>query len=388
MSTSKGHGFEISTPGRTWVFAAEAQDEMLSWMNTLNTMLGDIRERKKRQQMSDGVTCLKEGWADLKDETQDGEGAWEGHWFSLNSGGELKIFPDAESTEEQVTMVIDLKEIERVERSKGVDFYDFCIDLCYRKECSDKTTRMRPIDRGDMQAWLGVLQTQLSTFTTRTNNGSVITTLHQGWLEKKGEKGAGVAGLGEGYKKRFFVLTARQDQQGEDVEVQHFLHYFKNEDQASDVSEGGVIDLGDVDEIRKGEGKEIEIVTESRTWQLRADSANAQEQWMKQLTVVCEVDGAEKAPTGAPGAPSPPAANVSSIEVAELKMQVPAADGQACWKTAQFDLQVVRAALRTRPAQAAAAMTRTLPAWRVADRWHAPLEVERGVALGCRCDRH
>ena len=202
--------------------------------------------------MSDGVTCLKEGWADLKDETQDGEGAWEGHWFSLNSGGELKIFPDAESTEEQVTMVIDLKEIERVERSKGVDFYDFCIDLCYRKECSDKTTRMRPIDRGDMQAWLGVLQTQLSTFTTRTNNGSVITTLHQGWLEKKGEKGAGVAGLGEGYKKRFFVLTARQDQQGEDVEVQHFLHYFKNEDQASDVSEGG-IDLGDVDEIRKGD---------------------------------------------------------------------------------------------------------------------------------------
>ena len=161
VSTSKGHGFEISTPGRTWVFAAEAQDEMLSWMNTLNTMLGDIRERKKRQQMSDGVTCLKEGWADLKDETQDGEGAWEGHWFSLNSGGELKIFPDAESTEEQVTMVIDLKEIERVERSKGVDYYDFCIDLRYRKECSDKTTRMRPIDRGDMQAWLGVLQTQL-----------------------------------------------------------------------------------------------------------------------------------------------------------------------------------------------------------------------------------
>ena len=42
VSTSKGHGFEISTPGRTWVFAAEAQDEMLSWMNTLNTMLGDI----------------------------------------------------------------------------------------------------------------------------------------------------------------------------------------------------------------------------------------------------------------------------------------------------------------------------------------------------------
>ena len=111
---------------------------------------------------------------------------------------------------------INLKEVERVERSKGVDFYEFCIDLVG----NDTTTRMRPIDRGDMQArcaarsaeigrdwprctarlseigarslqdppeitsppsqaWLGVLQTQLSAFTQRTNKGSMITTLHQ-----------------------------------------------------------------------------------------------------------------------------------------------------------------------------------------------------------------
>lgn len=94
---------------------------------------------------------------------------------------------------------------------------------------------MRPIDRGDMQAWLGVLQTQLSAFTTRTNKGALITTLHQGWLEKKGEKVA----LGEGWKKRYFVLSARQEQLGEGLEVQHYLHYFKSEDQAADVSEGG-----------------------------------------------------------------------------------------------------------------------------------------------------
>ena len=41
-------------------------------------------------------------------------------------------------------------------------------------------------------------------------------------------------------------------QAGDDLELQHFLHYFKSEDQASDVSEGGVIDLGDVDEVRRG----------------------------------------------------------------------------------------------------------------------------------------
>ena len=79
---------------------------------------------------------------------QEGEGAWEGHWFTLNSGGELKVFPDAESTEEQMAVQINLKEVERVERSKGVDFYEFCIDLVG----NDTTTRMRPIDRGDMQA--------------------------------------------------------------------------------------------------------------------------------------------------------------------------------------------------------------------------------------------
>jgi len=292
-------------------------------------MLSDIQERKKRQQMQEGVTILKEGWADLKDENTDGEGAWEGHWFALNSSGELRVYPDAESTEEQLVALVDLKHVERVERSKGMDFYDFCIDLIG----AEKTTRMRPIDRGDMQAWLGVLQTQLSAFTMRTNKGALITTLHQGWLEKKGEKVA----MGEGWKKRFFVLSARQEQQGEELEVQHYLHYFKSEDQAADVSEGGVIDLGDVDEIRKLDGKELHIVTETRLWQLRADSSNTQDTWIAKLQQVCSGDvtpGAGEAPKEAP-----PPADVETIAAAEMKMQVPAPDGQACWKTAKFELQ-------------------------------------------------
>ena len=66
-----------------------------------------LQERKKRQQISQGVTILKEGWADLKDETQDGDGAWEGHWFVLNSAGEFRVFPDAESTDEQVRALRD-----------------------------------------------------------------------------------------------------------------------------------------------------------------------------------------------------------------------------------------------------------------------------------------
>ena len=141
-------------------------------------------------------------------------------------------------------MIIDLKEVERVERSKGVDFYDFCIDMCG----AEKTTRMRPIDRGDMQAWLGVLQTQLSAFAVRTDHGAVITTLHQGWLEKKGEK----TNMVSGWKKRYFLLSARQEQDGDEVEIQNLLFYFKSQEAASDISEAnGVIELADVDEVRR-----------------------------------------------------------------------------------------------------------------------------------------
>lgn len=184
---------------------------------------------------------------------------------------------------------------------------------------AEKTTRMRPIDRGDMQAWLGVLQTQLSAFTTRTNKGSVITTLHQGWLEKKGEK----VKVGEGWKRRFFVLTARQQELEEELVLQHCLYYFKSQDQAADVSTGSIIDLADAEEVRRGDGKEIQIVTESRVWMLRADSSNTQDTWLHQLEAVC-FDASGKHASQAPlDGPIPAPSDAISISKAEMKMQVP-----------------------------------------------------------------
>ena len=103
-------------------------------------------------------------------------------------------------------------------------------------------------------------------------------------------------GRGDGWKKRFFVLTTRQEEAGEQMEIHHYLNYFKSEDQAADVAEGGVIDLGDVDEVRKADARGIEIVTESRVWQLRADSANTQEIWFNQLIRICSGDGQKPGP--------------------------------------------------------------------------------------------
>ncbi|KOO21906.1 myosin family protein with dil domain [Chrysochromulina tobinii] len=339
ITTAKGPGFEISTPGRTWVFAACESDakstasETTAWMDTLRTMLGDIRERKRKQQISEGVMLLKEGWADLKDESGGGEGAWVGHWFALNSAGELRIFPDAESTQEQMVLSVDLKLIERVERSKGMDYYDFCIDLCF----SDKTIKMRPIDRGDMQAWLGVLQTQLASKRENTDKGSVITMLHQGWIEKRSERGKG----SDAWKKRYFVLCTKQEKEGDELAIHHLLYYFKSEESAGDVSEAnGCIDLGEVEEVKKCENRLIDLVTESRVWQLRAESNSDQEIWVRQIQSNV---GDEAVKSGAPGGGSKDqlkaAAGVVSIAKAEMKMQVPGLDGQACWKSAKFDLQ-------------------------------------------------
>jgi len=169
------------------------------------------------------------------------------------------------------------------------------------------------------------------------------------------------------------------------LQVQNFLHYFKSEDQAADVAEGGVIDLGDVDEVRKAENKGIEIVTESRLWQLRADSANTQDIWYNKLISVCQGGSGQGMmhPDVSDGSgPSVAAKDATSLAKADLKLQVrerelraaaaaphrqhhttitttttttttttllltsplslmpqvPGADGQPSWKSASFEL--------------------------------------------------
>ena len=50
----------------------------------------------------------------------------------------------------------------------------------------------------------------------------MVTTLHQGWLEKKGEKSK--MGMGGDWRKRFFVLSARQEQAGEELEKRNYYY--------------------------------------------------------------------------------------------------------------------------------------------------------------------
>lgn len=350
--TPKGHGFEIATPGRHWVFAAESPEEQRAWTSALEVMLEDVGVRKKRLAAESGAEPLKQGWADLKDESSlhDSDAVWEARWFALASDGRLRVFPHADAAESEMTLSVDLRALSSAERSKGVDYYDHCLDLVLAdpsavhkgaaaaaeegetaKAPARAVVRMRAIDRGDMMAWMGVLQAQMRSHAPRRESGAVLTVLHQGYLEKKGA----VASLTSDWKRRFFVLCSKQEQRGDAVRVQFVLRYFKSEEQAVDLASGGLIDLDGANEVRGGEKREITVVTESRAWQLRAESASSQEAWLGHLrpAVGCADSGGSQqiAPPAAP--------DVTTLAEAELQLQDSGFGGQKGWVTALFVLR-------------------------------------------------
>ena len=339
VSTPKGHGFEIATPGRDWTFAADGQEEALAWIEAIN---GTIREveagREKSAGGKGGVATLKEGWAGYHDPSlSDGGGGWSQRWFVATSAAQLMVYRDVGSKECET---IELADIVRVERSKGIDYYDFAIDLIGR----DKIRRMRPVDRSEMQTWIGLLRLQLSSIVKPVQ---LVSTLHTGWLEKRPDERknalsqALVDAKGGGWKARYFVLTSRQDQCGEQLEVRYQLHYYKGEADASVQTRAlGLIDLQEAEELRRGDAKDLTIQTEARSWHLRAESTAVQEAWLKNLRRVCgeEVE-AKSRNSGRRSQLGDPDDLVESVMSTHLKLQVPGPGGHTRWTTANFELR-------------------------------------------------
>ena len=96
-SETSGNGFEIATPGRTWVFKAEDKDVQASWMAALSAMLNDLREVKKEQQARTGTSMLKAGFAAYRDDAELEEGGtnseWvKRQWWELTGNGILIVY--------------------------------------------------------------------------------------------------------------------------------------------------------------------------------------------------------------------------------------------------------------------------------------------------------
>ena len=64
--------------------------------------------------------------------------------------GGIALAPGAADAER----VLDMHAVQRVERARGVDFHEWCLDLAG----PEGVTRMGAFDRSEMQTWLGVLR--------------------------------------------------------------------------------------------------------------------------------------------------------------------------------------------------------------------------------------
>ena len=406
-------GFEVVTAGRTWVFALgpEAEAELPGWMEALQASLREAAAERD-EDARDGVATVKEGWARLWDSQL---GAWSARWFVLDSTQMLTIAlePDARRSsvgghsgrrsrsssssdrsggaaaaeQQRVVVVVHMATVARVERSRGVDYYEYGLDLLG----PEGHVRMRAPDRAEMQTWLGVLRmaqrgrgrlsesigaavadaptvgrsslVELSAFSVAPPP-PMTTTLQSGWLElseadapgssaaggstgdmaagaaaSSGKRAGGPAGAaratssGEGafrvpmalgwlrdavpppppaeaflsmrrgyssiasisagaapeWRRYFFVLVSQQAVDHlDDAEVRYFLAFYDDEGAAAVGGEAnGVLDLSDVQKVRRRGGLELVLACEAHAWRLRMPSPPSHEAWCTSLRHFC-----------------------------------------------------------------------------------------------------
>ena len=139
----------------------------LDWLT--EAVANSTRENVRWQLVAQQIIVQPRRPADLlraaqsADEAQQRE-AWLDLLDGLTSDGELKI---CEREGGAAKIKIKLENVQRVDRTKGEDFYDFCIDLDIEVGSEETTISMRPPGRTDMQSWLGVLKEQVDLHAAR-----------------------------------------------------------------------------------------------------------------------------------------------------------------------------------------------------------------------------
>jgi hypothetical protein len=282
-----GLGFEIATPGRAWVFHAEDKATQSDWMAALLAMLNDQKEIKAEQQAGLGFSILKGSEAGMRD---DRTGDWLAHcWWELNSTGLLTI-TDREDGQEVVK--VNLEHVERVDRTKGQEYHQNCIDLDIELPEEEFTLTMKPNGRTEMQSWLGILKEQVALHAKRETETGVgsLSIVHTGWVTLKR------ADIGKTLGKKFALLVTEQKEVAEAMTVTHTLYWFESEEASRDLACGSALDLEEVEEIEDGDiARSVRLVTESG-WQLdlNLDSQTAVDTWKASFRQTCvNVEGYE-----------------------------------------------------------------------------------------------
>lgn len=223
---TRGHGFEIATPNRVWVFAPSIgdEDELELWIEKISSIISDMKETRRRQQRERGIAAVKEGWVAINDDapshgkdsgarasssSSSSSALWSKRWLALDANYQLHVYDGPRGEASLPRLSVDLRHVAAVRRSVGVDYYTWCFDVVHQTD----VLRVRPRDRGDMKAWLSVLERQLFVIrAARANAGSnerkVV--IHHGWLSKRGGGSSGTP-TSENYKRRYCMLVMSND---------------------------------------------------------------------------------------------------------------------------------------------------------------------------------
>ena len=322
VSDAKGGvGFELETPGRLWTFLAESKEVRAEWMATLTAMLNDRREANKEREAAGGRSILKAAEAAYMNDLT---GEWaERVWWELTASGELHL---SESQGGAVMRTVALSNISKVDRTKGADFYTYCLDLDVEtEEGGDFTLTMRPKGKQDMLSWLNILKQQVERHAKASDEGSggSVAIIQTGWaaLKRVGASGESVDDSGRVYT----VLATEQKQVAEAITVTNTLYWFVDEKASSDLSSGSAMDLEEVETI--GEGEAIVLQTDT-AWSLQLTPESKHAEWLAALRGHCVNAEGYEAPATPAADPATGAKGSEKLILSEpLRMLVPRQEG-------------------------------------------------------------
>lgn len=174
---------------------------------------------------------LRSGEADFRDDSEASlglggtSGLWRGAlWWELSSGGELRVL---EQEGGKLVSAVRLEHVQSVGRTRGNDFYEYCIDIDVEAGGEEeRTVTLRPPGRAAMAAWLGALKEQLEMHRPQpadAEEGGSLTVQLGGWMRLTRQD------LNHTVGRKFFQLVTEQRAVAEQTVVMHTLYWFDAE---------------------------------------------------------------------------------------------------------------------------------------------------------------
>ena len=284
VSDAKGGlGFEITTPGRVWVFNTDSRDTQAEWMAAITAMMNDLREANKEREAAGGSLILKASEAAM---CNDVTGDWrERVWWELSSAGILTIL---ESEGGQPLHTVKLEDVSKVDRTKGEDFYRYCLDIDVEAGPEDFTLTMRPNGRHDMTSWLAILTEQVQKHAKQINLGAggSVSISQTGWVALRRADVNGDIQAIDDAGRVYAVLVTEQKEVAQAISVTHTLYWFPTESASTDLGNGTAFDLEEVEALSAKADGAIVLVTDS-SWQLEVKADVKLAEWLSALKAHC-----------------------------------------------------------------------------------------------------